>query len=261
MAPELRSLTLVDPPAAWEALGFVVTDGVVAFDGVCLRLSAGAPPLGRDRNPTFFEAAADLGEKPAVESGKSSGSGTPATNVDFLSSAGLGISEVAVADLDGVPLVSATPPPDASVHPNGVTGIDHFLIVTPDFDRTAAALNAAGMPFRRTRDAGGFRQGFRRLGPAILEVVEALQMQQDDSSAHSGEAGSRAGGRLEGPARFWGLTLIASELDQLAVVLGDRLHAPKDAVQPGRRIATLDRSAGLHTHVAFMTPESGQSRS
>jgi hypothetical protein len=196
--PALRALALVDPAARWEALGFEVTDGVVAFDGVCLRLGPGAPALD--------------------------------------------ISDVAAADLDGVLVVAADAPPDASVHPNGVIGIDHFVIVTPDFDRTAAALDAAEMPFRRVRDAGGFRQGFRRLGPAILEVVEALKLPP-------------------GPARFWGLTFVASDLDQLAALLGDRLHAPKEAVQPGRRIATLDRSAGLSVPVAFMTPESGQSRS
>ncbi len=237
MAPELRSVTLVDPPAAWEALGFAVTDGVVAFDGVCLRLGAGAPsPRGRRGNSTSADPPADLDEKPFVTSGKSSGSGAPVTNADFPLSAGVGISELAVAELDGVPLVAADAPPDASHHPNGVVGIDHFVLVTPDFDRTAAAADAAGIPFRRVRDAGGFRQGFRRLGPAILEVVEAKQMPP-------------------GPARFWGVTFVASDLDELGALLGDRLHAAKDAVQPSRRIATLDRSAGLSVPVAFMTPE------
>jgi hypothetical protein len=92
------------------------------------------------------------------------------------------------------------------------------------------------MPLRRIIDAAGFRQGFRRVGPAILELVEAREM-------------------AAGDARFWGLTMIASDLDALAERLGDRLRAVKAAVQPGRRIATLDRSAGLTPHVAFMTPE------
>ena len=47
--------------------------------------------------------------------------------------------------------------------------------VTPEFDATAAALESAGLALRRVRDAGGFRQGFRRLGGPILELVEASQ--------------------------------------------------------------------------------------
>jgi hypothetical protein len=139
--------------------------------------------------------------------------------------------------IDGVNTIPPTlhHPPFAP-HPNGVTRIDHFVIVAPDFERTTQALEAVGMPLRRVRDAGGFRQGFRRLGPAILELVEATNMPA-------------------GPARFWGVTLIATDLDALAARLGDRLRPIKPAVQPGRRIATLDRAANLKTHVAFMTPE------
>jgi hypothetical protein len=145
------------------------------------------------------------------------------------------------ADGDGAVdgLAARTPAPAgelASEHANGAIGIDHVVVVTPDFDRTAAALEAASMPLRRVRDAGGFRQGFRRLGPAILELVEAREM-------------------TAGPARFWGLTLVAADLDALGAQLDGRLRSIKDAVQPGRRIATLDRSAGLSQAVAFMTPE------
>jgi hypothetical protein len=149
----------------------------------------------------------------------------------------LAIDGMPEGDLDGVPIVQAGDPLPAAVHPNGVVGVDHFVIVTPDFDRTAAALAAASIELRRIRDAGGFRQGFRRLGPAILELVEARQMEP-------------------GPARFWGITFIAGDLDALAARLGpERLRPIKEAVQSGRRIATLDRSAGLRTNVAFMTPE------
>ena len=94
------------------------------------------------------------------------------------------------------------------------------------------------MPLRRIRhvEAGDFRQGFRRLGPGILELVEARDAPP-------------------GPARFWGLVVIVSDLEALAVRLGDRLSAIKPAVQPGRRIATLRREAGLSAAVAFMDPE------
>ena len=115
-------------------------------------------------------------------------------------------------------------------------GIDHVVVTTPDFDRTAAALSEAGMALRRVRDAGTFRQGFRRLGPAILELVEV-------PAAPSG------------PARFWGLVVIVEDLAALAARLGPRLGEVRPAVQPGRHIATLAQSAGLGPNVAFMDPE------
>jgi hypothetical protein len=140
-------------------------------------------------------------------------------------------------DLDGVPVLEAPEPVAAVAHPNGVYAVDHFVIVSPDFDRTVGALAAGDIELSRIRDAGGFRQGFRRLGPVILELVEAKQMPP-------------------GPARFWGLTLVADDLDALAAQLGrERLRPIKDAVQSRRRIATLDRAAGLRTNVAFMDPE------
>jgi hypothetical protein len=141
------------------------------------------------------------------------------------------------AEIDGLPVGLPAGPATARAHPNGALGIDHVVVVTPDFDRTAAALADAGLPLRRIRNApGGVRQGFRRLGPAILELVEAPQAPS-------------------GPARFWGLVVIVSDLEPLAARLGDRLGSIKDAVQPGRRIATLRSSAGLQQAVAFMDPE------
>ena len=45
-----------------------------------------------------------------------------------------------------------------------------------------------------------------------------------------------------------------ADLDATARYLGDRLHPAKGAVQPGRRIATLDRGAGSTVAMAFMSP-------
>jgi hypothetical protein len=61
-------------------------------------------------------------------------------------------------------------------------------------------------------------------------------------------------GPAEGAVRFWGLTLVVHDLVTAAASLGDRLGAIKDAVQPGRRIATLRREAGLGVPLALMTP-------
>jgi hypothetical protein len=139
-------------------------------------------------------------------------------------------------DIDGLASVAAGAPGPARPHPNGAIGLDHVVIASPDFDRTATALGRAGLPLRRIRDAGSFRQGFRRIGPAILELVEA-------KSAPAG------------PARFWGLVVIVEDLDRLAERLGEHLGKTKPAVQPGRRIATLKGSAGLGEALAFMDPE------
>jgi hypothetical protein len=48
--------------------------------------------------------------------------------------------------------------------------------------------------------------------------------------------------------------VVVADLDVLAERLGDHLGAVHDAVQPGRRIASLGRTAGLGQAVAFMSP-------
>ena len=55
------------------------------------------------------------------------------------------------------------------------------------------------------------------------------------------------------PATFWGLVFVVADLDAAGAVLGDRLGPARDAVQPGRRIATVRREAGLGLPVALIT--------
>jgi hypothetical protein len=144
-------------------------------------------------------------------------------------------------ELDGLPtgLTEVAPPQPAS-HPIGALRMDHIVVFTPELARTNAALEGAGLSLRRIRepDEPGppARQAFFRLGEVILEVVEAPQ----------------AG---EGPARFWGLTLCVSDIDACAGLLGERLGEIRDAVQPGRRIATVRREAGLGLPVALISEE------
>ena len=133
----------------------------------------------------------------------------------------------------------------AGVHPNGVAQIDHVVMLTPDLDRTVAELEAQGFDLRRTRDAptpgGSTRQAFFRAGEPILEVVLAPK-------------GSSVARDPSGPARLWGLAFGVDDLERTARSLGDLLGAPRDAVQPGRRIATLRAEAGLGPAIAFMSP-------
>jgi catechol 2,3-dioxygenase-like lactoylglutathione lyase family enzyme len=152
-------------------------------------------------------------------------------------------------ELDGLPtaVASDTPPPGAAhEHRNGVTGIDHVVAISSDLDRTVAALQAAGLDLRRVREeptpAGAPRQAFFRLGATILEVVQEPP-----------EATERHGG--DRPAFFWGLALVAPDLERTVAHLGeDRASEIRPAVQPGRRIATLRRGAGLSVPVALMSP-------
>jgi hypothetical protein len=150
-------------------------------------------------------------------------------------------------ELDGLATSHSDRPPPAErhAHPNGVEGLDHVVAITPALERTVEALRGAGLDLRRIREeptpAGAPRQAFFRLGATILEVVQEPP-----------EAIERAGG--DHPACFWGLAPSAPELERSVAGLGDNVSEVREAVQPGRRIATLRRSAGLSLPVALITP-------
>jgi Glyoxalase-like domain len=213
--PELAAVWIADPAERWSALGFDVAGGRLGLGGVAVHLDS--PGRGIVR-------WALTGIEPAI------------TEIDGLP------TDTAPATPAPTPATAAPTP--TSEHPNGAVGIDHIVAITPDFDRTAASLERAGLPLRRiravptTEERLAFRQGFRRLGPAILELVEAPGMRP-------------------GVARFYGLVVIVADLDTLAELLGDRLGQIRDAVQPGRRIATLAADAGPSPRLAFMDPEPG----
>jgi hypothetical protein len=160
---------------------------------------------------------------------------------------GWSLRDLAGSELDGLATArSDRPPPgERPIHPNGVTALDHVVAISSDLDRTVAALKRAGLDLRRIREeptpAGAPRQAFFRLGEPILEVVQA-----------PAEAIERTGG--DRPAFFWGLAFVAPDLEATVASLGDRVSEVRDAVQPGRRIATLRRSAGLSLPVALITP-------
>lgn len=56
--------------------------------------------------------------------------------------------------------------------------------------------------------------------------------------------------------RFWGLAVRVENLDQTVELLGTHAGPIRPAIQPGRRIATVSRSASLAVPLALMsTPE------
>jgi catechol 2,3-dioxygenase-like lactoylglutathione lyase family enzyme len=153
---------------------------------------------------------------------------------------GLGTTE-----LDGLPTAVADRATVAGrPQPNGVTAVDHVVAFSPDLDRTAATLRDAGLDFRRLREeptpGGAPRQAFFRVGAPVLEVVQA-------------PAGTRVASDPHGPARLWGISFAVEDLDATVAFLGDLVGTPRDAVQPGRRIATLRKEAGLGPAIAFMS--------
>ena len=140
----------------------------------------------------------------------------------------------------GKPDLAATAP-----HPNGVARIDHVVLMSPDLDRTVEDLRGDGFELRRIRKGetpgGSTRQAFFRIGEPILEVVLAPE-------------GTSVARNPNGPARLWGLAFLVEDLEHTTSTLGDLVGKPRDAVQPGRRIATLTPKAGLGPAIAFMTP-------
>jgi hypothetical protein len=133
---------------------------------------------------------------------------------------------VTAEDPDGLPLREERGQAGGTVswlrveHPNGASVVDHVVVLTGSLDRTVGALEDAGLDHRRTLPG----MSFLRLGSYILEVVE----------------------RGGDPARFWGLVVVVP--DPGAVPGAGPV---KDAVQPGRRIATVE---GLGTALALMSP-------
>jgi glyoxalase/bleomycin resistance protein/dioxygenase superfamily protein len=204
----IDELTVADEPARWAQLGFEVCSDRAQIGRVHVRLI---------------------------------GDGTARGIV------GWSLRGISGTALDGLPTtISTRPVPEpADPHPNGVLVLDHVVAMTPALDRTAAALQAAGLDLRRIREeptpAGAPRQAFFRLGEEILEVVQEPE-----------EVVARAGGE-DRATRFWGLALTVEDLERTAERMAPHVGEIRTAVQPGRRIATLRRSAGLAVPVALMS--------
>ena len=208
--PTVDELFIADEPAAWRAAGFEVAGDLCEVGTVRLRLEG--PGRGRGIVAWSVRGARSL-------------------------------------ELDGLATARSVADPAAGGrHPNGAVRVDHLVVLTPDLDRTVAALRAAGFDLRRMREGatpgGSTRQAFFRMGELILECVAAPE-------------GTKIAGDPGGPARLWGISFLAEELDETGAALGELLGEPRDAVQPGRRIATVRGEAGLGPAVAFMSPGPG----
>ncbi len=214
--PVLAGLAVADDAAAWRAGGFTVDD-----DDTCRIGAVRIALVGREQGR-------------GIRSWSLAGLAAPTTELD-------GVRTIRV---DGGGAGGGEGPVARAAHPNGSVLIDHVVMTTPDPERTIAALEAAGMVHRRTRVADGYdqpmRQDFFRVGETILELIGP----RTPDPAHDHR-----------PARLYGLAHTVADLDATAASLGEHLTKPKDAVQPGRRIATLrTRDLDLSVPTAFLSP-------
>lgn len=144
-----------------------------------------------------------------------------------------------VGTIDGVAL-SACAPDVAQGDPArlGAFAVDHLVMMTDSLERTSAEVaRVTGQPLKRIREApGGVRQGFHRLGPGgvIVEIVERADVTT--------------------PA-LWGFVLTVRDLDAAIAGADGLIGEARDAVQPGRRIATVRSAAGLGVPVALLSGE------
>ncbi len=145
--------------------------------------------------------------------------------------------------LDGLTVCHITPPTGVPPeHPNGARSIDHLVVTTGDLSRFERSAEQLGLDLRRRRDTNIFGQPsiqcFYWLGDTLLEVV--------------GPATATPG---PPDAALWGITFVVNNLEATVGSLGPRAGKIRDAVQGGRRIATL-RADGRWPSVrlAAMTP-------
>ncbi len=209
MTLKIDEFTVADPADTWIRAGFTVDpDAVCRIGGVGIRLAATSAP----------------------------GGGIVAWSLRGLP------PDDSVNDIDGIPTTSSAEEVRAEpvTHPNGVTAIDHVVLLSPDLGRTVRSLATVGADPRRERDGelGGrpIRQIFFRLGDVIVEAVGS----PDTAS--------------EGPSTLWGMTYVVTDIDATAAFFGDHTSPVKDAVQPGRRITTLrHQEFGMSVRSAFMS--------
>lgn len=239
-APKVEWLDIVGDADIWRSLGLAVTaDGTIPLMGTSLRIVAAPAEASAPSGEGSAPGAADADGPAGIVGWALSGLGLPNSAVS-VSESGTDVTEISRASsIDGLATETIEPaPPVFADHALGASGLDHVVVLTPDLERTSAAIaEATGCDLKRIREVGSMRQGFHRIGRGglIVELVERPDLPQ-------------------GPAEFWGLVLIVDDLDRACDVIGaDRISVPKDAVQPGRRIATVRSDVGLGLPLALMT--------
>jgi hypothetical protein len=146
----------------------------------------------------------------------------------------------ASSDVDGLPHADAAPVDhDDATHANGVDALDHVVVASPDLERTTSALATIGLTPRRTvvgaRGDAETAYRFFLLETSLLELIAPTSPPDGDTV----------------PAAFVGLAFATPRIDDL----GSLAPPARPAIQPGRRITTLDHGKlGLSVPTALLSP-------
>ena len=113
--------------------------------------------------------------------------------------------------------------------------------MVPEFELGRQALIAAGVTVDSGKPFGPESRKLLRVAPRMgdfeLELIGPVK--QDHSKNWE----------------LWGLVIVVNDIDATKNYLGDLIGEVKPALQPRRRIATVNKSAGIGTAVAFLGRE------
>lgn len=147
-----------------------------------------------------------------------------------------------VATIPTIEVDRAEPPAPADpplAHANRAIGAFYVVLFGPSWAAAAAELAAIGLDPGDGAPMGSGRAMRRSLADAGPITIEVIGPEDEDPDR---------------TWQLWGMIVETADIDRTAAVLGPRLRQVKPAVQRGRRIATLDRSAGSSTNLAFLSP-------
>ena len=161
---------------------------------------------------------------------------------------GWSLRDLASAELDGLPTSASRRP----ASPPALAAAERR-----DRDRphrrglTRSRPQRAALRGRRPRSAPRARAADprRRSAPGVLSPRRGDPRARPESRRRSFGA---PGGR-DRPARLWGLALLVDDLDRTVELFAPHVPPARAAVQPGRRITTVARTAGLGMALALMS--------
>lgn len=138
-------------------------------------------------------------------------------------------------------IIESPVPPAGPVHTNSAVALHHLVLMVPEFELGRQALIAAGVTVDSGKPFGPENRKLLRVAPRMgdfeLELIGPVK--QDHSKNWE----------------LWGLVIVVNDIDATKNYLGDLIGEVKPALQPRRRIATVNKSAGIGTAVAFLGRE------